>query len=211
MAGFYKSAAVQKLAILALITVVLGACSALPGSDPTRFYILKPASGLMPENGKLSLAEGINVGIGPVQIPGYADRSQIVTFDAGSQITVSDFDHWAEPLSEGIKRVVSANVSTLIGSGKVFPYPADFRPGKQSIQVAIEIIDVTQMANGTAKLSARWHIKQMYDNQVVIRNSQTYEKEAVAGDYGSYANALSELLGRLSVDIALSLARVDFK
>src|SRR5690606_15662926 len=140
-------------ALLALL--LLAGCTGLPGSAPTRFYILKPASDLTAGR-TIALAEGVSVGVGPVQIPGYADRAQIVTFGARSEIAVHDLGDWAEPLSEPIRRVLASNVAELLGPARAYPYPADFRPDRGAVQVAINVIDITQLADGQAKLSVRW-------------------------------------------------------
>jgi hypothetical protein len=183
----------------------LAACGGLPGSAPTNFYILQTAAQLDKSGTPVTLAEGTTVGIGPVQIPGYADRPQIVTFGSGSAINVSDFDHWAEPLSDALKRVLTANVAALIGEAKVFSYPADFRPDKQSLQVAVNVIDITETGTGIARISVRWHIKALYDNKVLSRHAKVYEAPATVGDYNSYAAAMSGLLAEFSEDIAISL------
>lgn len=195
----------QNFVFLLLIALPLSACSGLPGSDPTNFYILQTATQLDTKGTTVTLAEGTTVGIGPVQIPGYADRPQIVTFGSGAAINVSDFDHWAEPLGDAIKRVLTSNVATLIGEEKVFSYPADFRPDKQSLQVAVNVIDITETGAGMARLSVRWHIKALYDNKVLSRQAKIYETAATVGDYNSYAKAVSQLLVEFSQDIATSL------
>ncbi|MAZ02444.1 MAG: hypothetical protein CMN56_04835 [Sneathiella sp.] len=200
---------VSRYAVLVLMLFAIAACAGLPGSAPTRFYILKTASDIKPGEASYNLPEAMTIGIGPVQIPGYADRPQIVTFDSGSEINVSDFDHWAEPLGDAIKRVLSSNVASLIGEEKVFAYPADFRPNRDSVQVAVDIIDITETGAGVARLSVRWHLKGLYDNTVLSRHAKTYEMPATSGDYNSYANALSSLLGELSRDIATSLDGVN--
>ncbi len=202
-----KYLALVKVAPLLWLLFALAACAALPGSAPTNFYILKPAGDLKMSGG--ALAEGVSVGVGPVQIPGYADRPQIVTFDQGSAIEVHDFDHWAEPLPEAIRRVLTSNVSSLLGAARVFPYPADFRPDRQAVQVAVNIIDITQSSDGRAVLSLRWHVRALYDNVVLGRFVKSYEAPGTPGDLGSYAEGLSGLLGRLSEDIAASLADLD--
>ncbi len=195
----------RNLAILLLIALPIAACSGLPGSAPTNFYILQTSAQLDTQGTPVTLIEGTTVGIGPVQIPGYADRPQIVTFGSGAEINVSDFDHWAEPLSDAIKRVLTSNVSTLIGEEKVFSYPADFRPDKQSFQVAVNVIDITETGAGVARLSVRWHIKALYDNKVLGRYAKIFEAPATVGDYNSYAKAVSQLLAEFSQDIATSL------
>ncbi|MBO0333691.1 membrane integrity-associated transporter subunit PqiC [Sneathiella sp. CAU 1612] len=193
------------LVILLLIALPVAACGGLPGSAPTNFYILQTTSELKTEGTPVQLADGATVGIGPVQIPGYADRPQIVTFGSGSAINVSDFDHWAEPLSDAIKRVLTSNVANLVGAESVFSYPADFRPDKQSLQVAVNVIDITETGTGVARLSVRWHVKALYDNKVLSRHAKIYETPATPGDYNSYAKALSQLLGKFAQDIAASL------
>lgn len=195
----------RSIAILILMALPLSACGGLPGSAPTNFYILQTTSELKAEGTPVQLASGTTVGIGPVQIPGYADRPQIVTFGSGAEINVSDFDHWAEPLSDAIKRVLTSNVANLIGEESVFSYPADFRPDKQSLQVAVNVIDITETGTGVARLSVRWHVKALYDNKVLSRHAKIYETPATVGDYNSYAKALSQLLAEFSQDIAASL------
>lgn len=198
------------LAVIGLVALA-SACAGLPASAPTNFYVIKPAVGLAPDTAGKDLAEGISVGIGPIQIPSYADRAQIITFDKGSRVTVADFDHWAGPLADTIKRISSANVSALIGEEKVFPYPADFRPDQRALQVGIEIVDIGQLEDGRAWVDARWHVKRLYDNHVAIRGSGNYEEPTTAGDYDSYAEGLSIIFGRLAKDMVASLGKVQFE
>ncbi|PHQ66368.1 MAG: hypothetical protein COB93_12025 [Sneathiella sp.] len=196
----------KKFMAFVCLAFAVTACSGIVGpSMPTNFYVLKTTGDLTPPPEISNLNPEINVGVGPVQIPGYADRAQIVTFGSGSKITVADFDHWAEPLGDGIKRVLSGNVATLIGEKKVFPYPADFRPDEESLQIAVEIVDITQSDDGRAYLSARWHVRRLTDGQILLRNAKEYETPSSAGNYNSYVDALSELLGRMAVDLAASV------
>jgi len=201
---------VKKWIFLILAAGLLSACGGLPGSAPTNFYILKPqpAAVLQKAAGDLSLDPGISVGIGPVQIPAYADRSQIVTFDGGARVNVSDFDHWAEPLAAAVGRIISTDMAHLIGEAQVFPYPADFRPDAEALQISLEILDITRLENNVARLSARWHVKNLRENRVELRQSASYEMPAGGGDYNSYADAMSALLGRLAVDMARSLEKI---
>ncbi|TNE41131.1 MAG: membrane integrity-associated transporter subunit PqiC [Alphaproteobacteria bacterium] len=201
---------VKRWGLLVLLPVLLSACGSLPGSAPTSFYILKPQSAatLKEEAGTLSVDPAISVGIGPVQVPAYADRAQIVTFDDGAHVTVSDFDHWAEPLSASVARIVSNNMAHLIGEARVFPYPADFRPDAEALQISLEILDITRRENKIAHLAARWHVKNLKENRVILRQSGDYVAESASNDYNSYADSLSRLLGRLSVDMARSLQQI---
>jgi uncharacterized protein len=206
-----KTNSFKKLFVIIGFFAMTSACAGLPGSAPTNFYVIKPAAGLSADPKTNSLPEGINVGVGPVQIPGYADRAQIITFDSGSRVTVADFDHWAAPLGDTIKRISSANVSQLMGEGSVFPYPPDFRPNRQSLQIALEIVDIAQLGDGQAMVNVRWHIKRLYDNEVAMRGANTYEVQTIAGDYNSYAEGLSVILGELAKDLVASLDKVKLE
>ena len=58
----------------------------------------------------------ISLGVGPVRLPGYLDRREIVTRVAQSRFDVSENDRWAEPLDENFTHVLAQNLSVLLGS-----------------------------------------------------------------------------------------------
>src|SRR5690606_41345929 len=108
----------------------------------------------------------------------------------------------AEAVAGGRRRGLASNVGALLGAGGGYPYPAGCRPDMDAVQVAISVIDVTQLADGRAKLALRWHVRALYANEVIARFVKTYETPGIPGDLNSYANGLSRLLEEFSVDIA---------
>jgi uncharacterized lipoprotein YmbA len=61
----------------------------------------------------------ITVNLTMVNLADYVDRPQIVTRTSANEITISEFERWAEPLNEAIPRLVAENLSLLLGSARV--------------------------------------------------------------------------------------------
>ena len=79
----------------AAAALLLSACGT---TAPTQFYLLNPIpDGASPaaSNRQLSIA------LSPVQMPEHLKRSQIVTRNNGHQVSVDEFNRWAEPPKSG--------------------------------------------------------------------------------------------------------------
>jgi hypothetical protein len=93
--------------------MLLAAC-ATGTSAPSRFYVLAP---LEAPEAEPQLAPGercLAIGIGPVEIPAYLDRPQIVTRLSNNELNLAEFDKWAEPLRDNLIRVLAENISSLL-------------------------------------------------------------------------------------------------
>ncbi|MEH6404338.1 MAG: PqiC family protein [Sneathiella sp.] len=196
-----------EVVVLISTALFLVGCSVGAPSVPTQFYALQGAETSYLKSMKIPTSAGLQVGIGPIEIPGYADRSQIVSVAKDSKMKIADFDHWAEPVQNNIERILVSNISGLISSKQVFPYPASFQPGIDTLQVSMEIGDMIQTETGMVRLSVSWNIKKMSDNKLLSRESAIYTKQAIYDDYTNYASSLSELFALLAVDIVYSIEK----
>ncbi|MCK7492219.1 MAG: PqiC family protein [Comamonadaceae bacterium] len=63
-------------------------------------------------------------------LPDYLDRLQVVTRTPSGELAVSDTQRWAEPLQEGLIRVLDENLSALLGTERIvrFPWPRSLAP-----------------------------------------------------------------------------------
>ena len=100
----------------------------------------------------------ISLGIGPVRLPGYLDRQEIVTRVAQNKLDLSENDRWAEPLDENFTRVLAQNLSVLLRTDRIviYPWPLDKKP---NYRVEIEVLRFE--SNGAAQeaqLTARWTV-----------------------------------------------------
>jgi hypothetical protein len=105
---------------LSLRTLLLGAILVWGGgclggaSAPTRFYTLVPVA-VPPTEANPSAAErGPAIGVGPVTLPGYLDRREIVTRRGRDEIELGEFDLWSEPLKDGATRVLGEDLAILL-------------------------------------------------------------------------------------------------
>src|SRR5262249_42594450 len=74
----------SRAASVAVIAGMLALTGCMSVADPTRYYVLSPTAPREPSPS--AGASGVAVGVGPVLIPGYLDRVQIVTRDANDEV-----------------------------------------------------------------------------------------------------------------------------
>ena len=99
-----------------LLAGVLSGCATSPTS---RFYQLSAVSGRTAEKQDSSRGNLIVV-IGPIRIPDYLDRPQIVTRSGKNELHLSEFNRWAGPLDSDIVRVIVEDVSAQLPPDSFF-------------------------------------------------------------------------------------------
>jgi uncharacterized lipoprotein YmbA len=160
---------------------------------------------LTPVIGTLSIgnpgtAASFVLGVGPVQLPAYLDRPQIVIRRAAGSIEISEFDQWGESLRDGTTRVVAVNLARLLPECRVVPFP--WRSTEQiRYQVVLDIEQMDGPAGGSVALDARWRVLDRSGREVAARVSRVSQP---AGG-GTTAEAMSRALAALAQDIARDL------
>ena len=106
---------------LALAALLFVGCRSTP--PPTAFYTLTAVT-KAETTGQTPAPKGdLAVGIGPVQLPGYLDRPQIITRTAPDRLTLSEFNRWGGSLRQDFPRVLAENVAALLGTDRVLAHP----------------------------------------------------------------------------------------
>lgn len=113
-----NSSTLTKLITSGLLFILSGCSILIPQADPTRYYVLKARS-----QGSLTSGQKIAVGVGPATIPGYLNRDEIVTEGPASGLDLADYHVWGESLEKAVTRVVAKNMSRLLNSPAVVPFP----------------------------------------------------------------------------------------
>ncbi len=95
--------------------------------------------------------------MGPVLVPGYLDRTPLCMRDSGNEVTYNEFQRWAEPLDDGIARVLVENLCLLLGTARidVFPWKT---PAPADYQVRIMLVKFDGEPGGQAELKAHWSL-----------------------------------------------------
>ena len=179
-----------------LVFVLLGGCV---GSNPTRLYVLRSsdtaaALGVETNPPKSSAGEkslSIRFGVQPVELPGYLDRSQIVSGVSENQLAISNLDEWAEPLKDSVTRLVMEELIKKLGSLNVLALPAD-DDSQLSYKLAVRVIRFETTPQGEAVLEARWYITSVKDKKQVWADYGVFKERVAAlpagGDKGSVSS-----------------------
>ena len=110
----------RHLLTLGLFLLALAGCASTP---PTQFYVLPSLAGS--DTAPLSAADSrdLTIGVGPVTLPPYLDRPQIVTNTSRAKLTLAEFDQWAAPLHDIFSRALAENLALLIPTDRVLLHP----------------------------------------------------------------------------------------
>ncbi len=202
----------SRVAILFLTAgaLTLAACAGV--ADPTRYYVLSSSS--VGPNGSprtpTSSAAGVAVGVGPVLIPGYLNRAQIVTRSGSDEVEISTYHRWAEPLENGIGQVLANRIGGQVGSERVAVFP--WRGGIARVldyQVAVVVLRFEGSVGGQVTLDARWRLVGRDGQELALKRS-TMSEPVTGSGYQSLVMGMNRLLGTLAQEIAAEiLARAD--
>ena len=187
------------MCVLAL-TAIIAACAP---TRPTDFYTLSTVT--EPNVAKQS-AEGLVIGLGPISLPQYLDRPDIVTREGANQMRLAEFHKWSEPLEPLLARTMAEDLYALLDASDVIPIPqrGDI-PLDRVVEIDIGRFDAD--ADGRVVLDARWRIYRG-DNETLLASgrSQVTEQGAPVPDYDSIVAAMSRAVGQASEEIAKAVA-----
>ena len=187
--------------VLVAAALAVSACSILePRPDYSKFFVLSAVSqGEVEEPVK-----NVVIGLGPIKFPDYLDRSQRVVRVGPNQLRFSDTERWAEPLERNFSRVLSQNLSAELRTQDIYTFPW-FTSVPISHTVAVDVLQFDTDTEGDARLRVRWALKESSSDRVVASRESTFE-EKPDGEGGEAAiAALSEVVGRLSEEIAAAI------
>jgi uncharacterized lipoprotein YmbA len=195
-------------AILATGLTVCGltGCSIKSETAPSRFYMLRP---IQEEAAPTSAAaaDGPTLLLGPLEIPAYLDRPQIVTRAPGAEVKLSEFERWAEPLRDNIARVLADNLATLVPAPRVSARRT-IQPKDPDLRVAVELIRLDGSLGGNVVLDAQWSLFGEDPDRALETDRIRIERPTSGADYGSFVEALSLALADFSRALAAPIRRL---
>ncbi len=174
-----------------------------PRADPSTFYVLSAVAPPAAANNSIPVV----LGLGPVTLPAYLDRSELVTRVGENQLAVSPTERWAEPLDGSVVHTLEANLEALLRPEEILAYPWYASAG---VVYGVEV-DFTRLeadGTGTVTLEAEWAIT-TGDHEETLHRDRSSLTEAAAGPNADAAvAAMSRALSRLSEQIAAGLRSV---
>ena len=181
-----------------LLTLLLAGCGSTPQSD---YYILSTLPGDAGGN------TGPFIGVGPITVPQYLDRKGIVTREDDNHLKISSFHRWAEPLPDGVQRVVAVNLASLLDTQQVAIFPW-LRSTSPDYGIEMNVVELSSVGKDT-RLIVKWVLRDIAAGMVVEQRISNFQHRANGEEPGEIAAAYSELLAKLSQDIAVSISQAQ--
>jgi uncharacterized lipoprotein YmbA len=178
-----------------LLALLLSACA----GAPTRFYTLQPTTSASQARAPYT---GPTVRIDAVHIPASLDRPELVRDEGADRFTVSDNDHWAAPVGELLRRVLTQDLAALLPSDKVIFPDAPRLPGSQGL--VVDILSITPSAEGVV-MQASWTLLPSPKGAVARQRSVRLSVPSAGTGVQGNAGELSALAGQLASAIAQDL------
>jgi uncharacterized protein len=169
-------------------------------SQPARFYTLTGID--KPDNAPpATTVKEETIGVGPVSIPDYLDRPQIVTLSGKNEVSIAEFDRWSGSSRDEITRVITENLSVLLPSQRVVS-SAWGRRVLLNRQITVDILRLDGILGKMVILKANWAILEENGTKARLVRRSDISEPVNGGDYASFVAALSRSLGTLSLEIA---------
>jgi uncharacterized protein len=178
--------------------VILNGCG---HTQPSRFYLLQSFPDMEKDRQAPTTGPSLAICVGPVMLPKYLDRPQIVTTTKTSELKLAEFDRWAEPLRDNFSRVLTERLSKALGTDRVTVFPWG-KAASFDYQVIVTVVRFDGELGENAELSARWSvIGDGGKKELLTRKSDLSEPTGAQG-YDALVSAQSRAIARLSKEIA---------
>lgn len=180
---------------LPALLATLTACSSTPA---THYYVLDSDKALVPPAAMGEVASRLTLGIAPVSLSQYLARINL-TLKKDHLVEISEYHHWAEPLDDGIQRVLIENLSAQLSPDqlKKFPWRADERP---DYQLRVQLLELNR-SDDHAVLKANWRIVARGSGTPCASGQADYRLLISGDSHQALVAGYSALLGRLGNEI----------
>src|SRR5262249_16726502 len=135
----------------------LAMAGCLGSSRPARFYTLEP---VQVRDGPDSSATDATLAVGPVELPDYVDRPQIVTRTGANELVISEVDRWGRSLDNQISNSLVTTLRDRLDSEQitVVPWGSALLSGGSSYRVKVRVSRFDGILGQSVVLQARWEL-----------------------------------------------------
>ena len=199
-AGFLGCASVT------LFSFLLSGCVGISSSPSPRFYMLNSTTREKAIE-KIDITPGVIVAVGPVSIPEYQDRPQIVTRDRNGMLKFSQFDRWGESLDSALASQINNNLAVMLPAANFQIFPCNFAI-PLDYQVIISVIQLDSELDKNMVLTAQWSIINAKKREMLFTKRSQFIQPIKPHNYSGLTQALNTACATLSSEIAGNLAKL---
>ncbi|WP_424990937.1 PqiC family protein [Fluviibacterium sp. S390] len=194
------------------VVSALALCLAVAACDskPSNFYVLSAPGITTGATAQTTRRRGLSIGVGPVTLPEYLDRPEIVIRENATALNVADLNRWGGGLTENFQSVLGEVLSERLNTDRVLLHPWSVS-GNVTYQILVQVNAFEAHPDNQVLLDARWAVVSG-GTQDVIRMGRTVLREPISGaeggaggpDYAQITAAMSRSVARLGQEIAAS-------
>lgn len=180
-----------------LTPILLAACAS--SAPPAQLYHLRSAPPLAAP-APVAPARGPWQLLHPVRLPDYLDRDAILVPRGQAGLATLSGHRWAEPLAEGVPRVLRQDLALLLGEAALSPATA---PAQAQLRLEISSFEATPERRAV-QLQARWSLQT--GGGAPVRSNGTRIEVPVAGaEVDALVAAHRLALWRLAEQLAVEM------
>ncbi len=186
----------RSITLCAFVSLLVAACGSSP---PVRYFALSPIDSVQGQDPD----DSVTLGVGPLRLPEYLNRSQLVTRGNGSELEIDEFSRWAEPLTLALHRVVSTDVDNMMNGVVVIVFPWEAVVHNDvDYRLIGEVTRFDADRSGRVVLDIQWVISEVSAGVVVPARRSKYETQvARSDDPANVASAMNDALAMFSRDV----------
>lgn len=182
-------------------------CISVQSSPSSRFYALQSFKEANVPVSDVDALTNLTVGIGPVSLPEYCNRPQIVTRNSDDSLNFAQFDRWAEPLDKAMARTISHNLALLLPRINVETFPWNsIMPVKY--QVIMNTLQLDCRLDKQVVLFMQWSILDAQSKKKLFDKRSDYRIPVGTHNYSDLVQAINVICESLSKEIAQALTEV---
>ncbi len=186
---------------LGMAVLLLSACASRPDE---RFYMLEAVSQSAhsgPPAGDIP-----TIGIGPIEIPAYLRRPQIMIKVRPNELMLNEDALWAEPLEEAVPRVIALDLAALTGATvEIDPWR---RAQGFAFRLSAKLTRLDGVPGGEAVLDVHWVLEDERGVYPLITRDTHLSRPVGQDGFNTLAEAYSGLLADFSREIAQEFLRL---
>ncbi|WP_367156065.1 membrane integrity-associated transporter subunit PqiC [Methylomonas sp. HYX-M1] len=185
-----------------ILLLALWGCASTPAAN---FFLLEPLP--MPHQREAAGFLLVTLELGPIKIPAYLDRAQLVYATADNRYRLDEFNRWAEPLDDNIGRVLTIDLQNALGA-KVLP-PHSPLADQTTYKIALNVLQFHRDGLNQAILNADWLISQQGKQlvQTPFNCAQLVRGDTAADQVAALNTCLNQLSGKLADNVKSLLRR----
>ena len=190
------------IAMAGIIIVMLCGCASSP---PSQFYILNSLNNTEPKRQDNSVTPSVIVAIGPIEIPDYLEKPEIVTRLSHNELKVNEFHRWAGNFESMLSRTITENLSLLLPANRFSVIR--WLPGMQTnlpitYRIMVDVIRFDIIPNEAALFESNWILYDKDKEPILIRRSDI-SVPFTGIDYNDMVAAMSKAVADFSREITL--------